>query len=39
LIVPDGDPAEVTAARETVRLAFVAALQYLRRASGCPHPL
>jgi RNA polymerase sigma-70 factor, ECF subfamily len=29
LVVPDGDPAEVTEARETVRLAFVAALQYL----------
>ena len=30
LIVPDGDPAEVTSARETVRLAFVAALQRAR---------
>jgi RNA polymerase sigma-70 factor (ECF subfamily) len=29
LVVPDGVPAEGTAARETVRLAFVAALQHL----------
>jgi RNA polymerase sigma-70 factor (ECF subfamily) len=28
-VVPDGDPAEVVAARESVRLAFVAALQQL----------
>jgi RNA polymerase sigma-70 factor, ECF subfamily len=28
-LAPDGDPAEVVVARETIRLAFIAALQYL----------
>jgi RNA polymerase sigma-70 factor (ECF subfamily) len=29
LVVPEGDPADVAVGRETIRLAFIAALQYL----------